>query len=180
MMQMPRISLKRPLVATLFAGLMLALITALASASERDLPIRIQSDSAELDDQRGVSVYRGNVEVTQGDLVIHADTLTVHSPSRVLQRMEAEGNLARLRTLTEDGREVRAEARHMEYLAAERRMVLTRDARIWQAQDEFRGARIVYDMDRETLDAASGDSGRVEVILTPAENTRGGGSGSSQ
>jgi lipopolysaccharide export system protein LptA len=164
----------------MLAGLVIALSSTFASASERGLPIRIQSDSAELDDQRGVSVYRGNVEVTQGELVIHADTLTVHSPGRVLQRMEAQGNLARLRTLTEDGREVRAEARQMEYLAAERRMVLTRNARIWQAQDEFRGERIVYDMDRETLDAASGESGRVEVILTPAEGTRDGGSGSSQ
>ncbi|MFN2348980.1 MAG: lipopolysaccharide transport periplasmic protein LptA [Thioalkalivibrio sp.] len=174
MMQMPRIFPDRSRAAVLLAGLVIALITALASASERNLPIRIQSDSAELDDQKGVSVYRGNVVVTQGELVIHADLLTVHSPSRVLQRMEAQGNLAKLRTLTEDGREVRAEARHMEYLAAERRMVLTRNARIWQEKDEFSGERIVYDMDRETLEAASGDSGRVEVILTPAEGNRDG------
>jgi lipopolysaccharide export system protein LptA len=48
-------------------------------------------------------------------------------------------------------------------------VVLTRDARLWQDQDEFRGARIVYDLERETLDAIGGEEGRVQVILTPRE-----------
>ncbi len=169
-MQMPPISLSKLLTIPCLTA---ALLTGgWAGAMERNLPIRIQSDTAVLDDQRGVSVYRGNVVVTQGELEIRSDILTVYTPGRALQRMEAEGSLAQLRTVTEDGREVRAEARHMEYQAAERRMVLTREARIWQAQDEFRGERIVYDLDKETLDAVAGESGRVEVILTPAESPR--------
>lgn len=148
----------------------LALLLAQAvPAAERDAPIRIQSDTATLDDQRGVSVYRGNVVVTQGEMVIHSDTLTVYTPRRTLTRMEAEGAPATLRTLTEDGREIRAESTHMDYLAEDRQVVLTGSARIWQAEDEFRGERIVYDLDRETMDAVSGETGRVEVILTPRE-----------
>jgi lipopolysaccharide export system protein LptA len=168
-MQMPPTCLER-LAALCLTALLLTPLQ--ATGSERNLPIRIQSDTAVLDDQRGVSVYRGNVVVTQGALEIRSDILTVYTPGRALQRMEAEGSLAQLRTVTEDGRELRAEARHMEYQAADRRMVLTREARIWQAQDEFRGERIVYDLDKETLDAVAGDSGRVEVILTPAESPR--------
>ncbi|WP_077277617.1 lipopolysaccharide transport periplasmic protein LptA [Thioalkalivibrio denitrificans] len=141
-----------------------------ALAAERDQPIRIQSDTATLDDQRGISVYRGNVVLTQGELVIHSDTLTVYTPGRALTRMEAEGDLATLRTLTEDGREIHAESLHMDYLAEERRVVLTGRARVWQEEDEFRGERIVYHMDDETLDAVAGEAGRVEVIITPRED----------
>jgi lipopolysaccharide export system protein LptA len=172
MTPMARISLDR--LRSRWPVLCLALILAAtfmqaAAGSERDLPIRIQSDTARLDDQRGVSVYRGSVVVTQGELVIHSDVLTVYTPGRALTRMEAEGDLVTLRTLTEEGREIHAESRHMDYLAEDRQVVLTGQARIWQAEDEFRGERIVYDLDRETLDAAAGEAGRVEVIITPRE-----------
>lgn len=153
----------------LSAGLLWLILSAPAPAQDREQPIRIQSDTATLDDQRGISVYRGNVIVTQGELVIHSDLLTVHTPGRALTRMEAEGAPVRLRTVTEDGREVRAEARHMDYLADDRHVVLTGEVRIWQAEDEFRGERIVYNLERETLDASSGETGRVEVIITPRE-----------
>jgi lipopolysaccharide export system protein LptA len=173
MRPMARISRKRTVRARLRLPCMLVSLCAVLGqalpAAERDLPIRIQSDTATLDDQRGISVYRGNVVLTQGELVIRSDTLTVYTPGRALTRMEAEGDLANLRTVTEDGREVRAESRHMDYLAGERQVVLTGSARIWQADDEFRGERIVYDLDRETLDAEAGETGRVEVIITPRE-----------
>jgi lipopolysaccharide export system protein LptA len=156
-----------PTLAALAA--LLGLLAAPVAASERDLPIRIQSDSATLDDQAGISVYRGNVIVTQGELVIRSDILTVHTPGRTLKRMEAEGDLATLRTLTEDGRELHAESLRMEYLAEEGQVVLTGRARIWQEADEFRGERLVYDLEREILEAAAGDNGRVEVIITPRE-----------
>jgi lipopolysaccharide export system protein LptA len=151
-------------------ALLALLVAAPAAGSERDLPIRIQSDSAILDDQAGISVYRGNVIVTQGELVIRSDILTVYTPGRTLKRMEAEGDLATLRTRTEDGRELHAESLRMEYLAEEGQMVLTGRARIWQEADEFRGERLVYDLERETLEAAAGETGRVEVIITPRES----------
>ena len=52
--------------------LLLGLGAALGSAGawalpdDREQPIRVQADSAELDDRQGVAVYHGNVIITQG------------------------------------------------------------------------------------------------------------------
>ena len=63
--------------------LLLSLSSALFSAgaaalpTDREQPIRVQADSAELDDKQGVAVYRGGVVITQGTLKITGDTVTI-------------------------------------------------------------------------------------------------------
>ncbi|MCG5513405.1 lipopolysaccharide transport periplasmic protein LptA [Ectothiorhodospira shaposhnikovii] len=136
---------------------------------DRTLPIRIEADSATLDDNRGISTYRGSVRITQGATEISGDTVTVHTPGRVLERMTAEGQPATLRTQDPQGREVRAEAARMEFLPNEQRMELSGNARVRQGTDEFRGSRITYDLRTATLEARTGDTGRVEAIFTPRE-----------
>ena len=64
-------------------SLLLSLSAAFTSAStwalptDREQPIRVQADSAELDDKQGVAVYRGGVVITQGSLKITGDTVTI-------------------------------------------------------------------------------------------------------
>src|SRR5690606_2903446 len=48
-----------------------------ALPSDREQPIRVQADSAEIDDRKGVAVYRGGVVITQGTLKITGDTVTI-------------------------------------------------------------------------------------------------------
>ncbi|VFT49618.1 ABC transporter ATP-binding protein [Pseudomonas aeruginosa] len=50
---------------------------ALALPSDREQPIRVQADSAELDDKQGVAVYRGDVVVTQGSTKLTGNTVTL-------------------------------------------------------------------------------------------------------
>ncbi len=40
-------------------------------------PIRIQSDRAELDEQKGLSTYTGDVVITQGSSVLESDKVIV-------------------------------------------------------------------------------------------------------
>ena len=49
-------------------GLALGSAGAWALPSDREQPIRVQADTAELDDKQGVAVYRGDVVITQGTL----------------------------------------------------------------------------------------------------------------
>ena len=56
-----------PLPLLISLGLAAASPTSWALPSDRDQPIRVQADSAELDDKQGVAVYRGAVVITQGD-----------------------------------------------------------------------------------------------------------------
>lgn len=49
----------------------------MALPSDREQPIRVQADSAELDDKQGVAVYRGDVVVTQGSTKLTGNTVTL-------------------------------------------------------------------------------------------------------
>ena len=54
-----------------------------ALPTDREQPIRVQADSAELDDKQGVAVYRGDVVVTQGSMKLTANR------AQVFQSMQA-------------------------------------------------------------------------------------------
>src|SRR3546814_14353678 len=51
--------------------------SAWALPEDREQPIRVQADTAELDDRQGVAVYRGDVVITQGTMKITGDTVTI-------------------------------------------------------------------------------------------------------
>src|SRR5690554_7405256 len=56
-----------------------SLLSSLAHAlpSDSQQPIHVKADSAEMDDKRGVAIYRGDVIITQGTLKITGDTVTI-------------------------------------------------------------------------------------------------------
>ena len=162
----------------LFAVLVLALMTVTQSVwaqnqnqaqNQRQLPIYIESDSASLDDQTGLAVYRGNVVITQGDTVITGDIVTVFAPQRQIEWMTSEGQPATLLTLDEEGQETRANAEHREYRLQEELAILTRHAVVWQGEDEIRGDRIEYFLNTEQMQVYGGPTGRFQGVFKPRE-----------
>lgn len=63
--------------------ILLSLGAALGSASawalpdDRNQPIRIQADDAQLDDKNGVATYKGDVIITQGSMKVTGNTVTI-------------------------------------------------------------------------------------------------------
>ena len=58
--------------------LAVAWVPALALSTDRDEPIEIEARSAEADNRKRVTIYRGDVVITQGTLRITGDTVWVH------------------------------------------------------------------------------------------------------
>jgi lipopolysaccharide export system protein LptA len=144
--------------------------TGSSRSAEFDQPIRIEADRVELSEKSGIGTYTGNVRVQQGTLVLTADVVTVVAPEKVLQKVIATGDLATLRKRTEDGKEIVAQAKQMEYLVGPNKIVLTDSARLQQGGNEFISDRIEYDLLAQVVHA--GDTtkgGRVEVTIVPAE-----------
>ena len=48
-----------------------------AEQADRSKPINLEADTVNLDDASKVSIYQGNVQLTQGTLLIRADKLVV-------------------------------------------------------------------------------------------------------
>ena len=166
------------------AGLWLLLSAdVLALPSDRQQPIYIEADEVEIDDSRGVSVYRGNVYYRQGTTELIADEATVYSEKRKLKKLVAKGDPARYSTLPEGEQDkMTAEALTIIYFADREVYEFRGKAHLRQKDNEFYGAFITYDAQRERVSARKAQDGsdRVRVILEPedehSEPRTGGGS----
>ncbi|MFZ5592732.1 MAG: lipopolysaccharide transport periplasmic protein LptA [Pseudomonadota bacterium] len=161
---------------------------ALTMTGDREQPIRIEADRVDIDDKKGVSVYQGNVRMTQGSIVLTADTVTTYTAiekqvvngkatkRRELQKIVAEGKQANYRQLldslnakTGKNEELKARADRIDYFAAEERVVLQGGGYLWKEGDEFAGNVIEYDARDETVKAAKAQAGpeRVQAVIQP-------------
>lgn len=149
----------------------------LALESDRQQPITIQADSAELDEGLGRAIYSGNVQLEQGTLKIDAQQLTVFTQGRKVQRVLATGSPANYTQVLEEGKApVNARANVLEYLPNDNKLELTQNAVLTQGENKFQGQRIEYFIDKQILNAhgRSDDEpgtsdGRVRMVLPPTE-----------
>lgn len=146
-----------------------------ALESDKDAPIEVQADSAELDDKQSISLYLGNVEVQQGSMRIQADEVLVHhKDDRRPRKIIAIGNPARYRQLLDDDpEEVRANAQRMELEVDREEVTLIDDAELIQGEDRFASDRIVYNRTTDRLTAGSSASGRqrVKIRIEPQQDS---------
>lgn len=157
------------------ARLLLALTVAFSASAmalpeDRQQPIEIRAEQVEIDDESGIAVYEGAVQLDQGSLRVLAHRLTIHTRDQSVTRIVAEGvpdgEPARYRQTPEvDAAPIRAHARTITYLASEQRVELEGSAHLQQQDDTFAGDRIAYDI-RDRRIAASGGRGGEPVTMT--------------
>ena len=159
---------------------LLSLLPALSWAlpTDREQPIEIEADHAQLDDKQGITQYKGRAILTQGTLRIEGDIITFYyDENKQLIKAIAEGNLATYKQIHKQGDEpVRARALKMEYLAKDQKIYLIGKGHVWQAGDEFSGSRIEYDIAKNivnansapvTVDGETRKAERVHIIIQP-------------
>ena len=88
---------------------------AAARTDDATKPINIKADSAEINDLTGVSVYRGNVKITQGSMQLTGEKVVLETANKKVQKITAEGNLSTFKQTTDDGKLINAEAKKMVY-----------------------------------------------------------------
>ena len=166
-------------------GALLACGQTWALTTDKDQPIEIEADSAELDDKEGVTIYEGNVVVTQGSIRMTGNKMTVHyTGDNELDTVVLNGHPATYRQLP-DKSEVydEAEALQMEFYQAKNLIVLINKARVKQKDVQFTGDRIEYDTVQSKIKARGSitqpiessaeegaeapEQGRVKIIITP-------------
>lgn len=160
---------RRAAAALLLCCLCVTANTGLALPDDRNQPIEILADQALRDDQKGYTVYTGEVELTQGSLRIEADRLTVFHAEGDGQRIVAEGSPARMQQQPDtDKAMLYARASVITYFRAAERVQLRENASVEQDGAVVRGDLIVYLIPEQRVRAdASADNAdsRVQVVI---------------
>lgn len=154
-------------------GLVLAL-PAPALTTDKDQPIEVEADTAEMDDVKNVSIYRGNVIVTQGSIRMTGDVMTVYqTDTDDLDYLIMDGKPATYRQLPDDSEIYdEAEALRMEYYEIKNKIILITKAVVTQEGLRFSGDRIEYDTELSKVKAWSKPGGATGDTVSPDETPR--------
>lgn len=157
-------------------GVALGSATAWALPDDRNQPIRVQADSAELDDRQGVAVYQGSVIITQGSMKITGDKVTItQTASGDIDVFTSVGRPAYYEQRPAEGKElVKAYGLTIQYFAENERIVLIDQAKVIQEGNTFEGEKIVYDTRRQIVNAGRANGAsvtsprpRIDMIIQP-------------
>ncbi len=144
-----------------------------AEAADRDKPIDLEADSVKVDDAKQISTYSGNVILTQGTLVIHADKLIVREDKEGFQHSTSLGNPTTFKQKREGKNEfMEGSAQRIEYDGRMDKVQLYTRAWVKRGEDIVHGDYISYDANAEYAEVIGGtksgtSSGRVRAIIQP-------------
>jgi lipopolysaccharide export system protein LptA len=136
-----------------------------ALSTDRDQPVQIEADQANIDDIKRITVYLGNVKVTQGSMEVQADKVTLnYDTDKNVELIIAEGKPVKFKQRPDNrDQDIQAFAQRVEYHVKNQILNLSANAEIRQGQDSFKGDKMVYDVQRSTLNARS----RVMTVINP-------------
>lgn len=136
------------------------------SFTSRKEPIEITSDRLDFDYKNRTTVFRGGVEVHQGEIVLNSDELTVTyvevDDQQKLSGVTAVGNV----TITQGARQ--ATGKRAVFREETRTLELTGDATLVEGSNQLKGDTIVVYPDESRMEV-KGQNSRVKLILFPGE-----------
>ena len=138
-------------------------------------PIYIESDSAERNEKTGLTQYVGNVNISQGSMLIDADQVTIYYEGSAVSRILCKGNLASYQQADQSGDRVTARAETIEYIPSKKLINLKTNASLSNRGTQIKGDTINYDLNNETW-KAKGDNQSTQkriqlVIPAPQKNS---------
>lgn len=167
---------------TLFAGFMLFFLHSNIWAEISTEKIFINADHMQLNINSGYSVYTGKVKISQGELVLTGDKVTVQQDKDRIERITVLGTPARYNHVTEKGETIEAESEEMVYTASQNKLVMTTNARLKQPGHQVSSNKITYDTLKKIVIAGDKKSRsdnkvpdekeRVNITLTPKKQAQ--------
>ena len=154
---------------SLFLTVLLAMpLCAHAVESERRLPVNLRADRIDVDQKRGISLYRGHVVFSQGTLRLTAARAEVQNRANDIETVTAEGKPVTFRHRPEGLAEfIEGEAGRAVYHAPTRRVDLYGEVQVKRGRDLFRSAVLHYDIENQSMIAESANGRPVYAALVP-------------
>lgn len=164
----------------LFGAILLVHAAAVyAEHADHNKPMHIESDRVSIDDAHQISIFTGNVVMTQGTLVIRGNQIVVTQGKNGFKHGTATGNLASFRQKREGLDEyVEGYGERIEYDSGSEVMEIFGHARVKRGLDDIRGEHITYNSRTEVFQvnsapgkqtAPSGKEPRVRAVIQPKD-----------
>ena len=151
-----------------------------ADKGDREKPINIEADRVQVDDVKQESVFTGNVQITQGTLIIRGDRVIVRQDKQGFNYGNAFGGpkgQAYFRQKRDGVDEyVEGWADRIEYDGRKEIVQFFTRARLLRGADEVRGDYMLYEMQTEVFRVVGGGKGvatgnnpegRVRAVIQP-------------
>jgi lipopolysaccharide export system protein LptA len=144
---------------------------AYSKSEDNQQPIHVEADSLEVRDSDNISIYTGNVKLTQGSLEIHSDRLTLYlDDNKILTLMQMTGSPATFRQLNDSNLEITGEALEMKYSESESTLLLLEKAKLTQGADIIESNKINLNIDSNSIEAGSVEpENRVRMLIQPKQ-----------
>jgi len=143
------------------------------SFTSRREPIEITSERLDFDYRNRRTLFRGGVQVKQGDIVMKSDTLVVKyqevDDQQKLSEVAAEGHV----TITQGAR--RATGDRAVFEQSTRTLVLTGNARLEEGSNQLNGDTIIVYPDESRMEV-KGQNSRVKLVIFPRAEPEGSAS----
>jgi len=161
----------------LLSLLLLSPFTCYALSSDKDKPMMIEADSVEIDDKKGLTVYRGNVDVRQGTLHVKGNTLVIEKENGEVKIVTVVGKPATYKQRPDNKKQdVTARASKLQLYPKRDLVRLERKARVSQEGNVYTGNIIEYDNKKDIIkmkgnigatDTGKKAKGRVRMTIQP-------------
>jgi len=153
----------------------------LAERADQNQTIHLEADKVVVDDANQISTFTGNVELSQGTLLIRGDKIVVEQSKDGFKHATAYGNSAQFRQKREGLDEyVEGYGGRIEYDTRSETLDLYDKARLKRELDEVSGEHINYNAKTEVFKVGGGEthSGsapppRVRAVLQPKSKEAG-------
>jgi lipopolysaccharide export system protein LptA len=148
-----------------------------AERGDRDKPINIESDRVTVDDAKQISVFEGNVVLTQGTMVIRGARMEVRQDKEGFKHGTVWGKPAYFRQKRDGANDhIEGWAERVEYDSRADKLQLFTRAALKRGEDNVSGEYISYDGATEFFQVIGGGGkaatpnnpqGRVRTVLQP-------------
>ena len=168
----------------IFAGILLGVlsINAQAEKADREKPVNVESDRVTVDDVKQLSVFEGNVVLTQGTMVIRGDRMEVRQDKEGFKQGTVWGKRAYFRQKREGVNEfIEGWGDRIEYDSRADKVQLFTNAALKRGDDDVTGDYISYDAITEFFQVIGGGSkaasqnnpeGRSRVVMQPKTKSK--------
>lgn len=146
-----------------------------STAHDTALPIEIAADALEVQQEKQIAVFSGNVDAQQGNIKLRADRIWVHyqgdtdaDAAQAISKIDAEGQV-----FFSSGAET-AEGDQGTYDVDNGVITLTGEVVLTQGNNVIKGNRVVFDLTtgQSTMDGDKrGGDGRVRGLFVPRRSS---------